>query len=218
MHLEGFKLISNESKAKILNSFDMVVDSVENLRDVLENEGKRAFSECNHDDIDELLTYMTLANKLEEKVDKLREKITTYSLDLATETHPAEFPLGNTEIIESDTKSDANNADATEEYPVNAVINYLDTQIGIKITNEHSYILQAPATIPFEKKEHSPEFCKRLAKLTSQECVTIINQDDGQLIVVNKPITFFSANSLMSFIKGEKVINSDEFIHRTVKN
>lgn len=199
-------MIDNSSKQKLINSFNNVVIAVHNLRATIASEGKRAFIECDTNDINELMGLMSKVNEISNKLDKVAGPFKSYSLDIATDTHPSEFPINIREIHKSNSKDN-----------IELFINSLEgTKLQIKFNNQDTFTLTANQTFTWNKVKLPKYVCRRLSKLLSTDSISLINEQNNiQLLIINKEIKFKSANSLASFILCRNIDNGDELIHLT---
>lgn len=87
-------MISNDTKEKLINSFNSLEAAAHNLKATIGNEGKRAFADGDTQDISELLVLMTKMNEIIGKLNKIAPSFRTYRLDLATQSKPDELGIG----------------------------------------------------------------------------------------------------------------------------
>lgn len=195
-------MISNKQKSKLIASFNNVVTSVHNLRADIAAEGKKAFTECNTQDINELMQLLGKINEIAAKVDKAAPVFRSYSLDIATETHPAEFSNSGVQAKE-----------VINEYPVNCYIEHEGTRFNITINATNKYALKAPCVVTFDKTKLNKTNTKRIANLLSLKLISIVDDcENTQVIKVNEDVEFTSANALTSFILNKNVVNGEDLI------
>lgn len=94
-------MISNDTKEKLINSFNSLEAAAHNLKATIGNEGKRAFADGDTQDISELLVLMTKMNEIIGKINKIAPSFRTYRLDLATQSKPDELGIGENKHIKN---------------------------------------------------------------------------------------------------------------------
>lgn len=194
-------MLNNQSKQKLINSFNSMMTSLYNLKTDIAAEGKKAFIECDTQSINELMVLMTKVNEISNKVDKLAPSFKTYTLDIVTDTHPAVFPIGNAK------------SKISIKFPIKLTIQAIGNNITCHAESESLFTIKPVQTFYLKQDGLCSNTLKKLAKLSSTESITIINEkNNSQLVTINKEIKFKSANSLASFLLGKNIVNGNELL------
>lgn len=204
-------MINNASKQRLINSFNQVVASIHNLKADIASEGKKAFMDANELDIKELATLIGKVTELEHKLDKIAPSFKTYTLDIATETHPSEFPLASMTSM-----AEGNNKEISSNNSSEVITCYFDkdkTNITVRYKDNLNIKLCAGSSIEW-KSGRPKEYENRLKRLIRSDEVEIIIQDDGDrdTLIIKRDIGFKSLNALMSFVLCKKIRNADKLL------
>lgn len=197
-------MISDQSKDKLINSFDSLTMAVHNMKACVASEGKRAFADGDTQAISELLVIMTKVNEVTSKINKLAPTFRSYRLDLATKNNNNSKSLE----IEDETQVDkivkcyirlnSESEDRTEQ-KITCLVEILK-QGDIKFT------LKATQVFSINTSNYPSDTKKRFMRAISLGDIRVIGESDGMTsIVVNRDMQFKSANSICSFVLCKKV-------------
>lgn len=182
-----------------------MVAAIHNLRADIATEGKKAFMDGNESDIRELGCLVGKVAELEYRLDKIAPSFKTYALDIATETHPSEFPLADST---SESNIGSKNIDSVTCYYVKDKNN-----IKVRYISDSDIKLCGGSSVEW-RSARPKEYEKRLKHLLSSNEIEIILQDDGNndTLIIKRDIQFKSVNALMSFVLCKKVKNAAELL------
>lgn len=200
-------MISDQSKDKLINSFDSLTMAVHNMKACVASEGKRAFADGDTQAISELLVIMTKVNEVTSKINKLAPTFRSYRLDLATKNnHSSGYPID----IEDNTQVDKIvkcyiplvESPESNKQKVNCLVEILKQ-------GEMKFTLKATQSISINTSNYTADMKKRFMKAISSGDIQIIDKPnesgDTTNIVINRDIQFKSANSICSFVLCKRV-------------
>lgn len=212
--------MNNASKKKLVNSFSQVLVAIHNLSADISNEGKKAFTSGDTNSIRELANIVDRVKELETKADKISSVFKTYTLDLVTETHPSEFPLpmpddtfGESDNkISDDINISRNTVDKNNE--PNSIY-YIETDeyaVTFRKGINDKFILLSGSYFKWPSLV-SKRIIDRLNRYRSNNIVKTQINDNKQIdITVEHDIEFKTIKSMLSFIVGKKVVNTDKYL------
>ncbi len=208
-------MINVASKQKLVRGFNQVLTSLHNLKADIANEGKKAFMNGTVQDISELANLMSKINDINIKVEKAASAFKTYELDIVTETHPSEFPLINSPVIQNKYENEAGSGDVkSEKEKMEHMVYRLDSDYCsircIYNPTDNSYYLAKNSTFKIVTDKLKSYKVRHLIK--NGDIDLVCNVDDGSTYIVTRDIKFSSANSLCTFVLNKRVRNGSKLL------